>query len=433
MNSIFSDRKRGSVLMVTVILSAIMAVVIGSFVRLAHHENRQANLAFYANNSLNLAEGGVEQALHALNYEDWGNWTQSGGVALMDPIELDLGHNQTGIIQVKIRNYENEPIVIAEGRTVLPNRPSVTKQVEVHLSRRSLFANGITSRRGARFSGGNAHVDSYSSSLGPPSSVNRNDNGSVASVSVETDAVDLSNSTIYGYVATGGSMPTVGPNGRIYGEDTPSGVDIDPTRIALDFASDFPEVEAPTAYHEWIPNINSTTFLGDATTDPDTPKVYRVGNIDLSGHASLQIVGPVVLHVTGNVHVRGNAFIQVASTGKAEFYIDNDFDIGGNGIVNATTTPANLLIYGTSPFEQNISLHGNATLQAAVYAPNANISMEGGGGSGTMAGAIVGNRVNITGNYRFHYDEDLAEFGPDRDYRMDHWREIHVVADRVEF
>lgn len=431
MNSIFSDKQRGSVLMVTVILSAIMAVVIVSFVRLAHHENRQANLAFYANNSLNLAEGGVEQALYALNYEDWGNWTQSGGVALMDPIELDLGHNQTGIIQVKIRSYDSEPVVIAEGRTVLPNRPAVTKQVEVHLSRRSLFANGITSRRGARFSGGNAHVDSYSSSLGPPSSTNRNDNGSVASVSVETDAVDLSNSTIYGYVATGGSMPTVGPNGRVYGEDTPSGMQIDPNRIALDFASDFPAVEAPTDYSEYWPNITGTTFLG--TAGAETPTVYEVGNINLSGHESLQIVGPVILHVTGDVSVRGNAFIQVASTGNAEFYVDNNFDIGGNGVVNATETPASLLIYGTSQYEQEIMLHGNAALQAAVYAPNANISMSGGGESGSMAGAIVGNRVNITGNYRFHYDEDLAEFGPDRDYRMDHWREIHVVADRVEF
>src|SRR5690606_7825926 len=118
-----------------------------------------------------------------------------------------------------------------EGQTVLPNRPAVTRQVRVELSRRSPFANGITARDGARFKGGNSTVDSYRSSLGPPSASNRFDNGSVASVSVEVDAVDLSNATIYGYVATGAMMPKVGPKGRVMGADTPAGVRVDTNRI----------------------------------------------------------------------------------------------------------------------------------------------------------------------------------------------------------
>lgn len=422
---------RGSVLMITVIFSAIIVMVVGSFLRLAQNENRMANVSFYSNNSLNLAEGGVEMALHALNYENWDGWSLESGVARMESLTVDLGKNQVGFIDVLVRDYDGQPVVVAEGRTQLQNRPEVAKQIEVYLSRRSLFANGITSRRGARFSGGNATVDSYRSSLGVPSSTNRNDNGSVASVSVETDALDLSNSEIFGYVATGGSMPTVGPNGKIYGHDTPAGVDVDPNRIALDFDSSFPEVIPPSSYDVYIPAINNTRTLG--TPGATTPTVYQVGNISLGGSQALTIAGPVVIHVTGNVSVRGNAFILVADTGAAEFYVDNSFDIGGNGVANATTIPANLLIYGSNPVHQEFKLHGNAALQAAVYAPNAHVSMQGGGSSGSMAGAVVANRVHINGNYSFHYDEDLADFSPSKSYRMDRWREIHVAADRISF
>src|SRR5690606_25328105 len=62
---------RGSILVVTAMLATIMAVSIASFIKLGNHESRLANMSFYLNNSLNLAEGGVEQALYALNHDDW--------------------------------------------------------------------------------------------------------------------------------------------------------------------------------------------------------------------------------------------------------------------------------------------------------------------------------------------------------------------------
>src|SRR5690606_24740184 len=97
---------------------------------------------------------------------------------------IDLGRSVQGVIQARVLSSNNNPIVQAGGVTQIPGAPDLVRQIEVRLNKRSLFANGITTRRGVRFNG-NVDVDSYKSSLGPPSGSNRRDNGSVASTSVE--------------------------------------------------------------------------------------------------------------------------------------------------------------------------------------------------------------------------------------------------------
>src|SRR5690606_31737109 len=119
-----------------------------------------------------------------------------------------------------------------------------------------------------------------------------------------------------------------------------------------------------------------------------TPRVYKIGSIGLSGQSLLRIVGPVVLHVTGNISVSGQAEIRVEEGASAVIYADSTVDIGGNGAMNATTIPANLLIYGTNRVYQSIKIAGNGELQAAVYAPNASMTING---NGEVSGAVVGD------------------------------------------
>lgn len=419
--------------MIAVIFATLMAISVGSFLKLANHENRLSNIALHSNSSLNLAEAGLELALYALNNEDLSGWTVSGTTAVMNRQEIDLGKNSVGVIHARILNFDTNPIVQAEGKIELPNRPSVTKQVEIKLVRRSLFANGITARNRVTFKGGNAFVDSYSSNAGVPSSniVENNDNGSVASVSIETEAISISNAEVYGYVSTGGSSPVVGPGGRIYGKDTPSDVMQDPNRIALDFAADFPEVVPPTSYDGYLPLLSGGTI---GVKNATVPTVYKVGSISVKSQDLLTIEGPVVLHVIGDVDIKGELEIENLPGNFAVIYLDNDLDIGGNGAVNnLTNRPESLLIYGSNPVHQSIKLHGNGILYAAVYAPNASLELKGGGHSGGMGGAVVANDVFINGNYSFHYDEDLADFGRDTSYRLDNWRELHLAADRISF
>lgn len=430
------NNNRGSILMIAVMFAALIAVGIGSFLSLAQTENRLSNIAFNTNNSLNLAEAGIEKALYALNHEAWDGWEMQGtDDAVMNQIRLDLGSGITGVIDAKIKDVRGNPIVYAQGVTVLPGRPNATKQVEVHLRRRSLFSNGITTRSRIIFKGGNPKVASYRSSFGRPKvpitvpglpETNYFDNGTIASVSVQPDDVEVGNADIWGHVATGGGRPNVGPNGTILGADSPPGIKIDPHRIARDFDSVFPDIRPPGKWdRDRSSHINATeTITG--------PTVTKVPHITLNGSV-LTIKGDVTLYVTGNIDVSGTGGIVVEENSRLQIFVDGYVKIGGNGVSNNTDDPAKMVIYGTGT-AQSFDLGGNGLWQASFYAPNANFKLAGGGGTGYMNGAIVGNTVTINGTYEFMYDEDLEQLvSPAPTFRMLSWRELIAAADRVTF
>ncbi|MCB1123778.1 MAG: hypothetical protein KJT03_19645, partial [Verrucomicrobiae bacterium] len=125
--------------------------------------------------------------------------------------------------------------------------------------------------------------------------------------------------------------------------------------------------------------------------------------------------------------------LEVTSNGSVELFINGDLDIGGNGIVNVSGIPSKFLIYGTNTVEggQTFKISGNGALYAAVYSPNANLEMKGGGNAGTFMGAAVANKIVMTGNSNFHYDEALKEFGGDGSYRISLWRELIDSDEKV--
>jgi hypothetical protein len=100
-----------------------------------------------------------------------------------------------------------------------------------------------------------------------------------------------------------------------------------------------------------------------------------------------------------------------------------------------------LQIYGTlteaeyaSGLRQDISIGGNGNLTAALYAPNGDIVMNGGGSSGYFAGAAVGQSVRINGNgYRFRYDKDLQDLSLANSYKVSGWAELLNPADKYSF
>lgn len=428
------NNKRGSVLLVAIMFAAIMALAVASFLQLTSFESRMANTVFYSNSSLNLAEAGVEKALFALNNDDWTGWVRNGNEAVMEEEEIALAGNLHGIIQARVSSIGSKPTVQAGGTTVLPSRPDVVKQVEVNLSRRSLFANGITTRRGVEFNG-NTNVDSYESSAGPPSLTNRKDNGTVACASLEHSSIVMSgNPEVWGRVATGGEMPILQGNAKIQGEDTPPGVNVDLNRIALDFASDFPEVSPPTVFDDYIHSIYVDGNNQSATVGtPGQLERIKMNSLTVKANGKLTIRGPVIIHLTGDFKLGGNGQIVIPDSGNASavFYIDGDLENGGNGTLNETNDPAKLVIYGTNTVSQRFDLGGNVDWHAAIYAPNAAMKI---GGNVEIGGAIVADTVAAGGNLKFHYDEDLADqFSGGNGFGMDRWRELYLAEDRVTF
>jgi hypothetical protein len=95
-------------------------------------------------------------------------------------------------------------------------------------------------------------------------------------------------------------------------------------------------------------------------------------------------------------------------------------------MVNPSNEPGNLLLYGVQPegnLSPDVTLGGNAQLTAAVYAPDYDVTVNGGGSTGHIYGSIVGKTVVMTGVTNLHYDEALDSTGLINNYQVVSWVE----------
>lgn len=424
--------RRGSALIGVLILVMLLSISGGAYLQVALNEYRQSMRNVQLQASMNVAEAGVEEAIHAMHHDNWSNWnTLASDVYYRIFPVVQYFNNRTQIrVLADVRNTNN-PVLVSEG-SVERGSVWIQKQVRIELARRSVFANGLTARNTVRFNGNRVTVDSYDSRNGPYDPLlNRNDRGSVGSIAVSVDAVDIQNADVLGFVATGGSFPQVGANGSIRGFESPVGTKIDSSRITTDFYADLPMPSAPA-----LPAGTPTSLPGNTIGDPLQPDktiYYKLSTLNIGNGQKLNVIGSVVIVVDGKLEVKGE--VEVLDTGTLRMYVNGDIDVGGNGIINSTQSPQRMLIYGTNPTvsAQEIKLHGNGAVHGAIYAPNAELNLRGGGHSGSLFGAAVAYGIVINGTYTFHYDEALNDFSEDNNFRIDRWRELIGSDERFDF
>ncbi len=394
----------GSVLLAAVVTTFVVTMVMGSYLYLASSEYRMATRSFMMGASFALAEGGIDQAMDALNDDDRSGWRVDGSTWTRTFTNgLDVSSGGTGTIRVVVLRAESAtPTIYSEGTVAGHTAGDVTKQIKVDLTRGHFpFINGFNSKRGFILSGNNVTMDSYDSRNGDYGGGNVNSEISVSTIAVEVDAAAVGNADIYGYVATGRAQPDVGNNGSITSYSKP-GV-IDQTRITTDYYAEFPNVSAPTM-----------TFPSESF--PKSGEVsggeYLIDSWSLSGKGAVTITGDVTLVVKGDLSLSGKASMTIAPYASLKIYAEGDVSIGGNGILNSSQKPKQLLVFGTNTTEggQTLKIHGNGYLSAAVYAPNAVVELKGGGNSGRVYGAVVGYDAKLTGNSHFSYDEALGDY-----------------------
>jgi choice-of-anchor A domain-containing protein len=98
--------------------------------------------------------------------------------------------------------------------------------------------------------------------------------------------------------------------------------------------------------------------------------------------------------------------------------------LGGNNIGGAiAATPVNFIFYGL-PNLTSISFHGSAAFIGAIYAPEADLSVGGGGSSSDFMGSAIIKSMTMHGHYDYHYDEALATLGPVKGYVVSSWQEL---------
>lgn len=456
--------ERGALLIVAMLLSAVIGISLASYIRMSSGAMEISNRALFSNAAMNLAETGLEEAVWSINKDidgvagAWTGWTVSGNNASRGWSGYDLGANAVGVIRVYIQSYNgvsSAPIMVARSTITPPKGPAVEKWVEVTLVRRSLFANGLTARNQLTFNG-NVEVDSYNSSLGSYNAVladgthNRYARGKAASTSTAADSFSSGQGDIWGYVAIGTpdlSGLDVGSNGTIGPFGTAAGTIVS-ERVSTDFTADFPSATAPTP----AGTINSAPASWVTTLPSGTDIIAADGNYYYNVATGFSLTGPVgnkltiapnknvillFSQTTGTaISIGGNASISVGTNANLHIYTEANIAIAGNGVANANA-PSNFQVWGTktntaSPV-QSISISGNGQLNATVYAPNSDVSVNGGGSSGQVSGAVVANNITLVGGAKFHYDEALADMSDGNPYGLGAWRELTTAAARAAY
>ena len=432
----FNAKKRGSVLLGTVGVAIVGATVMSGYLTMSLNEYKLSHRTLLLQSAMNLAESGLEEAMDAINQDDWNGWTSVGANGYYKSISgIAFSDARTANIKVYVEDYDSLPILVAEGRIAEPNGDEVFKQVRVDMDKAGgLFANGLTAKNSINFNGNNITVDAYDSTLGVwNATLNRLDEGSVASTSVDNGAADIGNGDIWGYLATGGGAYDIGNNGSIRGADTPAGVDEDPDRIAYDFSATLPDVDDPglTVDHTTLAVGN----VGDSAASwSDPPTVYHISSFNVSGNGNhINVVGPTVIICDGDFKMSGQSELNILGTDSyLELYVGGDLDLTGQGVMNQPMNPEGFQVWGTAATgsSQSIKVAGNGDFAGIVYAPNADVEIKG---NGNVSGAAVGEDITLTGNAAFHYDVNLKNRQDGGAMSIGRWRELRSVSERVNF
>ncbi|MEX0325666.1 MAG: hypothetical protein AB3N33_06220 [Puniceicoccaceae bacterium] len=456
------------------IVTLVTGSLVGLFLSTVTAEARNSYRSRMAFQAVNIAEAGLEYAIYAVKSDVWSadGWTSKGSGWYRDRFpRIDIVYrNERRSAKVYAEPNHSPPRIISEGRIANRNGIVITKQIYIELGNRSLFANGVLAKESIKFNGQNIAIDSYSSGAGPYDTVlNRNDKGSVASLSVVEDQLNLGNADIWGTAATGGSDKSeiaILKNGSVRGEDTPAGIRVDPDRIALDFYASLPDPEVITfSSYSTMPSATASATgkydVYNLGTDDSAVETYYYQNLELKSKEAMIIYGDVVLNVEEDVDINGTVILAkkgdvlpdgsiVSRDATLEINVGDDFVVGGpqaaflNGgaidselLVRSDTDPGKpvdvlLTSFGTPTSTDGpvFKLHGNGSFSGAVYAPNAEISLDGSGKAGEMFGAVVGNTIDFGGGYQFHYDEDLADLEDEDAKKVTRWVELTDAGER---
>ena len=286
-----------------------------------------------------------------------------------------------------------------------------------------IFNKALVAKNGIDMNGNNVTVDSYDSSK-PAFSTNgrwdvtkRRDRGDVGSNDTVTNSINVGNANIWGRVATGpNGTVAVGSNGKVgdVAWQNSSSTGIKPGYATDDMNVEFPDVIMPPGSGGWLPPPNYELTTGD----------YTIPSGLLSGKITIKSNATVRLRIDGGVRFNGQDGLVIQPGANLKLYLNcASATFTGQGIVNATGTPKQCQIYGTTALK-DLEIGGNAELTCVVYAPYAAVTMHGGGSSvQDFSGAVIAQSFKFTGHYSVHYDESLGLGELWRGFTITSWNE----------
>lgn len=480
--------RRGSILMVALVLAAVLAISLTSYLKLVSHSAKMANRSFYMDGAQNLCDTGMEIALWCMNNSNWGGagFTQISANQYRGTYPTTGTQSFSGGVTGQVKTWVDltnaaRPHVVTKATITLADGSTISKYAEAYMKRSSYFDDGVvgdTLDLNGRTDSWNSDPDADGLNPVAYDPSHPNANAHVAATSTAIRADDIGQGIIAGTAAAGsasgqsgiyiGAQGIVGDNTYI-GNSANRGT-IQADHATYDFVADFPDATNPTipalsssggAYSApTLPNADTTLPRGGDQRASDGVYYYYINQLTLTGNTdTMQITAGtnvvVIVTNTGNqsVSVGGNCpGIVLGSNASLKLYTAGDVSVAGNGITNGTATqtgsgpssyntvgqPIKFQIYGTrstadiaTSGTQRIDVGGNGYLSGVIYAPNADVHING---NGHVFGAVVGQQVTFSGNnVRFHVDESLQDTLTTGLWEVRKWRELSVESDRAVY
>jgi hypothetical protein len=417
----------GHVIILTLIVCVLLGLVLVSVISLSTNEGQMTGRSQSWNGAIPVAEAGIEEAFAHLKYCPTNR--ASNGWTLIGDHYTKFRPLSNAWYEVTIStNYE--PTIIARGGIRAPGQTNyLVRTVRVTATNEPMFSAAIEATDGILFKGSGVTINSYDSTdlrfSGPDGRYDPAKFKDQGKVVCHYGSFDMGNAKIYGHVETGEeSALTIGPGGVVgsilHHLNVGRGIE-DGWHTGTTSSEIFP-VDAPLGGTNLPPRVGSTyTF-----TNCFTNAIFRTNN--LAGDIVVKSSNHVTLIVQANTNnptvpaTYGVRSIVVEPGASLKLYVDAG-DVALKGIQNKNLRAESFMYYGLSR-NINISMQGNASFTGILFAPNAALSIGGGGNDEIdFLGAIIARTVTVNGKMTFHFDEATKRLGS-RGFIANRWDEL---------
>lgn len=454
-------KNAANALLTTMIFIMILALSIGGYMTYVLQQVRLGSRSQAWNMAMAVSEAGIEEGCEHLN-DDAPNKLGSG----------DWQSSASGVYFVK-RNLNGTfassyTVTITYTNPMLPSMTSVAnvsppavarhfpffyaalpsgqpaptatvgRGIQAILNKPPLFNAALAAKGNIVMNGNNITVDSFDSGI-PGQNVNgqwstsvSGDQGVVASDGGIANLVNVGNANIYGSLYVGPNEGTnIGPKGFVgtHQWEKNGGKGIEPGHFFDNANFSFPDTSLPSDYTSYLSPAAGTvsTINGVSVTPTNYANVLSDGkylanstllsNTIVTGAATL--VMPNGFDINNLIIAPGGSLL-VYSGGSS-------FSMSSSAVQNQPGLAQNLIIYCTTNVT-SIGLSGNDGINAVVVAPNANVTLSGGGNNAIdFSGSLMADTITLNGHWNFHYDVALTRVPSPGRYILASWKEIPVA------
>jgi len=407
---------QGSILFLAIIIALILGISLGGYLTLTSGQQQSVARSQRWNAALDLAEAGIEEGLAQVNDSpndfSVNTWTRSNGTNFGPQIRT-LANGRYGVLV----QGTNTPTIYSTGSISAPMTGTVfTRTVRVTTQVLPLFNVALGAVGNINMNGNSMATDSWNShdtnlsNNGVWTSAKTSTNGDVAS---QTGIVNIGQHTINGNLYLGPTATYTSSTNLILGDlDKNYNVNFPDAKLPANAGSAIsPSVNGGT---NWLNSNNGIYYVNN-----DNKPIAVPAGITVTLIVYAQSFNPTSVTLGGGTTNPATIIIYDAPPSSG-----GSVSLGGNNVGGAIgATPLNFLFYGL-PNLTTIDFHGTSDFIGAIYAPEADLTLGGGGHGSNLMGAAICRTVTLNGHYDVHYDEALAAWGPAKSFTANSWQEV---------